>query len=316
MNIKRYFSESQNGFLSVVCLPINAQFDAKLVIFPRIIFIIQDYFVFLQKKGMKYSVITINYNNKEGLHHTIRSVVEQNFDDYEYIVIDGGSTDGSVEIINEYADKINYWVSEKDRGIYHAMNKGIKHAHGEYSVFLNSGDRFYDNNVLNHISNLGFEEDILVGKIVSEFDDKYLFDSPSRPITLYYLYSATVPHQSSFIKTELLRLYPYDEELKIVSDWKFYVQAIIMHNCSVKYVDVNVARFDVFGVSTTNPDRMWKEKEKVLSELFPPRVLADFQYMKASECLTQTLTPQLRQHYRIDRFLYKLGLLILNFVKK
>ena len=265
---------------------------------------------------MKYSIITINYNNKKGLHHTIRSVVEQNFDDYEYIIIDGGSTDGSDEIINEYADKINYWVSEKDRGIYHAMNKGIAQAHGEYCLFLNSGDSFYDKNVLNNMSNLGFEDAILVGKIMSEIDNKYLFTSPSRPISLYYLYSATVPHQSSFIKTELLRLYPYDEELKIVSDWKFYVQAIIMHNCSVRYVDVNVARFDTSGVSTTNPDRMWKEKEKVLSELFPPRVLADFHYMKASECLTQTLTPQLRQHYRIDRLLYKFGSLILNFVKK
>lgn len=265
---------------------------------------------------MKYSVITINYNNREGLYHTIKSVVEQTCDDYEYIVIDGGSADGSVEIIKEYADKISYWVSEKDRGIYHAMNKGIAQAHGEYCIFLNSGDCFYDNNVLNHIANLGFEEDILVGKIVSEIDNEYLFASPSRPISLYYLYSATVPHQSSFIKTELLRLYPYDEELKIVSDWKFYVQTIILHNCTIRYIDVNVARFDTSGVSTSNPDKMWKEKEKVLSELFPPRVLADYQYMKASECLTQTLTPQLRQHFRIDRFLYKIGKLILNVIDK
>lgn len=316
MNIKRYFRESQNGFLSVACLPINTQFDAKLVFFLIIIFIIQDYFVFLQKKGMKYSIITINYNNREGLRHTIKSVVGQTCDDYEYIIIDGGSTDGSVEIIKEYTDKISYWVSEKDRGIYHAMNKGTMQAHGEYCIFLNSGDFFYDNNVLNHIASLGFEEDILVGNVVSEKDCGYLFAPPSRSISLYYLYSGTVPHQSSFIKTDLLYQYPYDEELKIVSDWKFYVQAIIMHNCSVRYVDVNVARFDTSGVSTTNPDRMWKEKEKVLSELFPPRVLADFHYMKASECLTQTLTPQLRQHYRIDRVLYNVGSLILNFVKK
>ena len=99
MNIRRNFRESPNASLSIGRLPIIAQFYAKLVIFPRIIFIIQDYFVFLQKKEMKYSVITINYNNSKGLLHTIKSVVEQICDEYEYIIIDGGSTDGSVEII-------------------------------------------------------------------------------------------------------------------------------------------------------------------------------------------------------------------------
>lgn len=261
---------------------------------------------------MKYSVITINYNNKIGLSHTIKSVVGQSYRDFEFIIIDGGSIDGSVDIIKDNANQIDYWITEKDRGIYHAMNKGVAQARGEYCVFLNSGDYFYDNNVLDSVARLSVEEDILVGKIVSEKDNKYLFTSPSRPISLYYLYSGTVPHQSSFIKTELLRLYPYDERLKIVSDWKFFVQTIVIHNCSIKYVNVNVARFDTSGVSTSNPDKMWKEKEQVLSELFPPRVLADYQYMKASECLTQTLTPKLRQHFGIDRFLYKIGKLILN----
>lgn len=261
---------------------------------------------------MKYSIITINYNNHVALRRTISSVVGQTYDGYEYIIIDGGSTDGSDGVIKDYKDKITYWVSEKDRGIFHAMNKGVANAHGEYCLFLNSGDCFYDNNVLENILDIGFNEDILVGKIVSDNDNKLLFDSPSHPISLYYLYSATVPHQSSFIKTELLRLYPYDEELKIVSDWKFYVQAIILHNCSIRYVDRIVAKFDTSGVSTSNPNKMWKEKERVLSELFPPRVLADCQYMKDSECLTQTLTPQLRQHFWIDKLLYKIGKLILN----
>ena len=151
---------------------------------------------------------------------------------------------------------------------------------------------------------------------MSEKDNKYLFASPSRPISLYYLYSGTVPHQSSFIKTELLRLYPYDERLKIVSDWKFFVQAIVIHNCSIRYVNVNVARFDTCGVSTSNPDKMWKEKEQVLSELFPSRVLADYQFMKQSECLIQSLTPQFRQHFYIDKLMYRLGSIILHFVKE
>ena len=75
---------------------------------------------------MKYSIITVNYNNKEGLRKTIESVINQTFQDFEYIVIDGGSTDGSLEVINHYAEKITYWVSEPDKGVYNAMNKGIK----------------------------------------------------------------------------------------------------------------------------------------------------------------------------------------------
>ena len=82
----------------------------------------------------KFSIITINYNNKEGLRKTIESVVGQSFRDFEYIIIDGGSTDGSIEVIKEYAGKVDYWVSEPDKGIYHAMNKGVLQAHGEYLI--------------------------------------------------------------------------------------------------------------------------------------------------------------------------------------
>lgn len=265
---------------------------------------------------MKYSVITINFNNCEGLRHTIESVTGQTYNDYEYIIIDGGSTDGSAEVIKEYADQIDYWVSEPDDGIYNAMNKGVIQAHGEYCIFMNSGDCFYDQNVLERVSGTNSEDDIVIGKLSSNKDNKVLFNPPlSGRISMYYLYSATVPHQSSFIRTELLRQFPYGEDLKIVSDWKFFVQAIIMNDCSVKYIDDYVATFDLEGVSTSNPDKMWKEKEKVLSNMFPPRVLEDYKTMKASECLTQTLTPQLRCHYRIDRFLYRLGKMILKLTK-
>lgn len=265
---------------------------------------------------MFVSVITINYNNKEGLHQTIKSVMEQISDDYEYIIIDGGSTDGSVELIKEYSERINYWVSERDKGIYHAMNKGVAQAHGDYCLFLNSSDFFCNDTVLNKIQDLGCNEDIIVGKVISQDGQLPLFQPPSRELSLYYLYSGTVPHQGAFIKTDLLRRIPYDENLRIVSDWKFFVESIILNNCSIRYVDEYVAMFDTTGVSTSNPDKMWKEKEQVLIELFPPRVLSDYLHMKSSECLTQTLTPLLRQHYRVDRLLYKLGSLLLNLVKK
>ena len=262
---------------------------------------------------MRYSVITINYNNREGLRNTIKSVVCQKFNDFEFIIIDGGSTDGSVDVIQEYSSDVSFWVSEKDRGIYHAMNKGVAQAHGDYCIFMNSGDCFYDNRVLESMEIHSFKEELLVGKIVSK-TNKFLFDSPKRPLSLYYLYSGTVPHQSTFIKTDMLRQYPYDENLGIVSDWKFFVQLIVLHSCSIRFVDQIIARFDTNGVSTSNPEEMWREKEQVLSELFPSRVLADYQYMKSSECLTQALTPQLRQHYLIDKILYCIGRFFLNII--
>lgn len=265
---------------------------------------------------MQFSVITINFNNGEGLRHTIDSVISQTCHDYEYIIIDGGSTDDSVNVIKLFSDKIDYWVSEKDRGIYHAMNKGVNLAHGQYCIFMNSGDCFYDSSVLEQFKNIGMEEDIIIGKLLSSELYEDLFQPPKRDISMYYLYSATVPHQSSFIKTELLRLYRYDETLKIVSDWKFFVQAIVFHNCSVRYVDDYVATFDLEGISTSNPEIMWKEKEQVLSSFFPTRVLEDYKRMKASECMTQTLTPQLRQHFRIDKFLYNIGKRILNIIDR
>lgn len=264
---------------------------------------------------MLFSIITINYNNSEGLRQTINSVVSQSFHDYEYIIIDGGSTDESVNIIRSFSDRIDYWVSEKDRGIYHAMNKGVAQAHGDYCIFMNSGDCFYNEKVLKRFVDIKIGDDIVVGKLISNKTGQVLFAPPQQKISLYYLYSGTVPHQSSFIRTELLRLYPYDESLKIVSDWKFFVQAIILHDCSITYIDDYVATFDLEGISTSNPDKMWKEKEKVLLSLFPRRVIADYKNMKDSECLTQTLSPQLRQHYRIDKFLFNLGKMFLKHIK-
>jgi glycosyltransferase involved in cell wall biosynthesis len=264
---------------------------------------------------MIFTVITINYNNLEGLRHTIDSVVNQTYDNYEYIIIDGGSTDGSLDIIKRYNDFITYWVSEKDRGIYHAMNKGVTQAHGDYCIFMNSGDCFYDRDVLTNVSNVITNEGVVVGKVV--YDNDNIISPPPKfgELTLYHLYSGAIPHQGSFIKTDLLRKYPYDENLKISSDWKFFLQTLILDNCSIRYSDVFVARYDMHGFSSSNPELMLQEKEKVLSSIFPARVLADYRHMKASECLTQSLTIQLRQHYRIDKFLYRLGVIILKLIK-
>lgn len=262
---------------------------------------------------MYYSVITINYNNCNGLRHTIESVVNQTFRNFEYIVVDGGSTDGSVEVIKEYETNINYWISEPDGGIYNAMNKGIAQAHGEYCIFMNSGDFFYNNSVMKLVEESPIQEDIVVGKVVVNDKGKLISPPPaSGELTLYHLYSGSIPHQGSFIRTNLLRKYPYDENLKISSDWKFFVQVLIMENCSIRYLDQYVAHYDLDGISASNPELMRKEKDQVLEELFPPRVLIDYKRMKLSECMTQTLTPQLKKSYGIDKLVYRIGSFLLR----
>ncbi len=261
---------------------------------------------------MLVSVITINYNNCRGLHQTILSVVHQEYQNFEFIVIDGGSTDGSLDVIKDYSENITFWVSEKDRGIYHAMNKGVAQAHGDYCLFMNSGDCFYDKDVLGRVVNSSAIEDIIVGKVSIDKYDHIISPPPLNGLTLYHLYSGAIPHQGAFIRTVLLRKYPYDENLKISSDWKFFVQTLILDNCSIRYLDIFVSRYDMNGVSSSNPELMRKEKDETLKKLFPIRILEDYRRYKLSECLTQTLTPQLKVNYGIDRLLYHLGKILLK----
>ena len=110
---------------------------------------------------MKLSIITVNLNNKTGLEKTVKSVCSQTFEEFEFIIIDGGSTDGSLDIIKRYEDNISCWVSEQDKGVYNAMNKGIKMAKGEYLQFLNSGDSLINSDVLNKVFKENKTEDII-----------------------------------------------------------------------------------------------------------------------------------------------------------
>lgn len=265
---------------------------------------------------MRYSIITINYNNKEGLRRTIESVVSQTCRDYEYIIIDGGSTDGSADVIAEYADRITYWVSEKDDGIYNAMNKGIRQAHGQYVNFMNSGDAFYDDSVLERIGKKLHDEDIMVGEVYDSQSHAQLSLPPEGDVSMYHLYSCAIPHQGAFVRLNLQQKYPFDEHLRIASDWAFFLRTIIFDHCSIKFVSEPVALYDTTGVSSVNSILMRKEKEEILRLMLPERVLIDYRRMKDSECLTQLLTPQLRIHYTLDRIIYRLAMLLIRIFKR
>lgn len=222
---------------------------------------------------MRYSIITINYNDKEGLKRTIISVLNQTNTDYEFIIIDGCSTDGSIDVIQEYKNDITYWVSEKDKGVYNAMNKGIAQSHGDYLVFMNSGDCFHTSDILNTVAR--YQEDIICGKVL-----KGGTTVPSgldkSTISLVDLMRRSLPHQAMFIKRELMTKHPYDENYKILSDWKFCIEALIFDNCSFRNVDAIVADYDASGISTNSNGLLPKEREMILKELFPPRIIKDY----------------------------------------
>ena len=215
---------------------------------------------------MKFSIITVCYNNRAGLEKTIKSVIGQTFKDYEFIVIDGGSKDGTKELLEQYDDKIDFWCSEPDKGIYNAMNKGVTHAHGDYAIFMNSGDIFYNENILDTIASFNTDADIITGNVNRMDNDVPL--RIYRKSIFQQLYLDTINHQGTFIKLTLLRKFPYDETLKIVSDWKFWIDSIIFDNANLYLTDTIVAKQDMTGVSQ-NGKVLNEEREKIINNYFP-----------------------------------------------
>ena len=217
---------------------------------------------------MKLSIITINLNNKDGLLKTVESVVSQTFSDYEYIIIDGGSTDGSVDIIKQYEDKVDYWISEPDSGIYNAMNKAIRQAKGEYCLFLNSGDWLFKKEGLEYVFNEMFVERDIVYYDVMTDQGEYRYSD--KLTLLSFFISAPIGHQSSFIKTSLFSTIGlYNENWKIVSDWEFFLKAVIEYRCTYKHYPYLLSHFNWEGISSTNAALSGKESNAVLRERYP-----------------------------------------------
>lgn len=220
---------------------------------------------------MKFSIITINFNNNEGLKKTIDSVISQTFTDYEYLIIDGGSTDGSRELIEQHQDHFAYWCSEPDNGVYNAMNKGIKIAKGEYIIFMNSGDIFADKNTLQIVfENLHQDTDILYGYMMRKTSDGMPHNKPSMKQNLYWedFFFDTLPHQSSYIKRTLFNIVGmYNETYKRLADWEWFTKAFNIYNVKITFLPQKLSIYECGGISE---DEHWKDElERIRREQYP-----------------------------------------------
>ena len=193
------------------------------------------------------------------------------------------------------------------------MNKGVAQAHGDYCIFMNSGDCFHSPTVLESIKD--YQEDIICGKMIKG-NDTTASGLATPSITMVDLMRASLPHQAMLIRRELLIKHPYDEHYKILSDWKFSIEAIVLDNCTFRNIDVIIADYDTSGISSNSRGLLPKEREQILKEILPPRIIADYQrlYPVDDELLDQSLL--LTQTLGARKWVKRFSNLILHLINK
>lgn len=278
---------------------------------------------------MKISIITINYNNCDGLRRTLESVATQTYRDLEHVIIDGGSTDGSVDVINEYVTSnphrdpffkhVIKWVSETDSGIYNGMNKGLRKATGLYIEILNSGDVFaapdVTDRMVRELERLEYPA-ILYGNMMKDFGNGKLVRDNCGGVgaieSFLYFYNGTLNHDCAYIRRDLFDKYGlYNEDMKICSDWEWYVKAIVLGGEKPVYTNIDVTIFDMNGISESggkNKELIKKERREYLEKILPPSVLHDYDAFSFPVLQFQ----RLKKHhlwglvYFLERVLFKL----------
>lgn len=226
----------------------------------------------------KISIITVNYNDAEGLERTLESVRTQTFQDFEHIVIDGGSTDSSLEVIRRHGSRFAYWCSEPDGGVYQGMNKGASHARGQYLLFLNAGDTLANPRVLQWAAPQLNGEDIVYGNLevipeasTSPSAKPYIKLYPDQP-TLRFLLEDSLPHPSTFIRRAIFGD-GYDTRFRIVADWHFWLRRILFDSCTTLHLRHTVSSFQLGGLSS-NYEATQADRRAAYRSLFPPMIAA------------------------------------------
>ncbi len=232
---------------------------------------------------MLLSIVTINLNNAAGLEETIRSVIQQEErDSFEYIVLDGASKDESPAILERYKDQIDYSHSERDKGIYNAMNKALPHVHGDYVLFLNSGDTLASSDVVRQLNRQKFDTDFVFGCWNRTRNGKLMSrHQPPRLLTLYEMQyrSECVCHQATFTRASVLREYGgYDEQLRICGDICFLMRALVLGRKTQSNIDTVCCNFDISGTSAKSEEIIRNEQPAYFRQLFPA-IADDYEWM-------------------------------------
>lgn len=278
----------------------------------------------------KFSIITINYNNAEGLRKTMQSIITQSYSNFEYIVIDGGSKDNSKDILQEFDDKINNkdkqlmsWMSEPDNGIYHAMNKGIKIAKGEFLLFINSGDILVNDSVLSLTNKLIADDtDICSGILIIDSGKQIETIFPINSLSLSFSVYAGLTHPNTFIRRDLFDKYGlYNEKNRIVSDWEFFLVVGGMHTIKYQSINLQIAVFYLNGISSDpqNP-QLLEETKRAIKKHVPTPMLNDIERLNQFEIKMNTTYYKsfdylMEKHSTISKFLF-FPLRVINFLLK
>ena len=236
----------------------------------------------------EFSIITICFNEAQRIELTCQSIVNQTFQQFEWIVIDGGSTDGTLDILKRYAPRMTYFVSEPDRGIYHAMNKGIAQVHGAYLLFLNGGDHLYESETLAKVfaHERPLDKDIYYGDLMLEQEDvseRYTIDFANPYATFA---KRTFPHQATFIKRKLFETYgAHDESFKISADLEFFLRVFVSNpkrkQHRIGYLPLVVSVYEnAQGVSSSNLALRKIENKRARAQHYPVRYLRFFRWKK------------------------------------
>lgn len=247
------------------------------------------------------TIITVSYNAVDVIEKTILSVLEQTYRRIEYLIIDGGSTDGTLNVIKKYEDRITYWISEPDRGIYDAMNKGIQKSNGEWINFMNSGDSFYAQDIISKVfSQDRSNTDFMVG-IAAQSDGTFW-----KPINEHFtfeevFYGNEVNHQASFIRKELFQNGGYDISKKVIADELFFVEQVVFKNKKYVALPYIVCNYDVNGISS-HSDKIVRERLDFMKKHLPKRILADYEKPFIDKVKYKLTRRVIRIFYKINNY--------------
>lgn len=266
----------------------------------------------MQLNSEVITVITIVLNDVEKIEDTIKSVINQSYKLIEYIIIDGGSIDGTISIIERYQDRIALSISESDNGIYNAMNKGIHYSHGDYIIFVNSGDILYSSDIIERVFSIKQEADFIIGDVEFISNYKKLRTKTPLEISFYLLFTGTLYHQATFTKKAVFdELGGYNESNRITSDWEFITIALTKYNKTYKIVDYLICKVDSSGISSLNPELIEIERSRMLNKHFKIFLNDYFQLKKNKDRTIKSIAKKLyrifrKQHYQIRRRLFSL----------